>query len=452
MSKRYSDGSMFYFKPNKSLLYTAYKSNQKSLNWLNSTVVANRAALQSGEVYLEIFAYIPASEVGDARAINWASIQGSVVRAYIKTQYGISHDKCTFAIDTTQNLQNVIQVQLVSGTVPRYSNQQISYSSSRSASSAQRAVRDYRNGVPYMSYLMYLAKRDVAFGQGGDFYALRDGQWTPEELNEYIESTPLSELAEVGGLDIYIKRADGEFISASQSDINQGVNILYAKNADGTFHFAGESDITAAARKANTNIASPEYLSATSSSFVRTEPYAVSDAGHYRDYPIFAFKTNLLYWAIALPNIEMEFFIGKRFSINIEGRYTWMSEVLGNQKSYYTWGAGAEFRVWFKGDNKFEGFYAGIGGETGQYDFKFTDDGNGNQGDYYTAGVSFGYLMPINKHLNMEFGIGVGYVNYQDKEYLWSGKKFEPADKMDPIKTNWGIFPTKAKVSLVWKF
>ncbi len=170
-----------------------------------------------------------------------------------------------------------------------------------------------------------------------------------------------------------------------------------------------------------------------------------------RTTPVFALKTNMLYWATALPNLEMEFYMGKGISLALEGNYTWLTALLNDRRAYYVWNAGAELRFWFKANKKFEGFYMGIGGSTGQYDFKFST--NGNQGDYYTAALSFGYVLPVSNNFNIEFGIAGGYVNYTNQEYKWNDvDKYVPTDPIDPIKQKWKIFPTKAKVSLVWKF
>lgn len=457
IDKKVADGAYFTYRPSSILLYQDVDANDASLQWLYGAMKANRMAVLSGKAHFEIFSFIPASKVGDPTAINDASLQASVVRAYLKTQYGIAHESCTFAIDTTQGKQNVVQLQLVSGAVPQYANSQIAYSINRTPAAVKSAVAEYTSGVPYMSYLMYMARRNVNFGSGGDFYALRDGSWEKEEFNEFAKNAKLSELAAVSGIKLYVKTTSGTYIPATVADIDNGVNILYARSADGTYNFASATDILAVAKATNASFPASAYLSTLSSGFVpaktevqtRIEERVVIKEG-YRERPIFGFKTNLLSWAAIVPNIGLEFYIGKLVSIEVSGQYTWLSDLLGKEKAYYMWGVGAELRFWLKGNGKFDGLFLGLYGNAGQYDFKLGH--TGNQGDYYSAGLSIGYVLPVGKHLNIEFGLAGGYLNYINQAYVWDGRKNIPVDPINPIKSDWKIFPTKASVSLLWKF
>lgn len=450
------DSAMFYYRPSSILLFDTYKTNAASLSALDRMVTANRPAIMSGAAHFEIMSYMPSSEVGNNSAINTASLQASVVRSYLKTQYAIPHTRCTFSIDTTQNLSNVVQLQLVSGAIAPYSNTQINYSENRSSWAVNKSVNSYTDGVPYTSYLMLLARRyDYFDAAGGDLYSLRDKKWQEQDWDNFADSTSLSTLASAVGVNLYIKTAQGVFTPATQSDIDGGINILYSKQEDGNYIFATSSTILAAAKNPNNNYSSSIYSEGQTQGMVRTEPYAKgkgeSGAG-YREYPVFGVKTNALYWLVALPNIELEFFFGKSFSLNLEGSYTWLSEYLPVENAYYVWGVSAEFRYWFNRNKRFEHWYMGIYGQAGQYDFKFSDIGH--QGDYYGAGLSFGYVLPITKHFNIEFGLAGGYIQYMDASYVWNASKHrnEWLDPTAQTQTKWGIFPTKAKVSLLWKF
>lgn len=452
--RKISDGEMFYYQPGSIFLYQDYKTNDASLRWLYSVMKTNRIAVLSGKAHFEIFGYIKSGDVGNDRAINSASTQASVVRAYLKTQYGIDHRSCTFAIDTTQNLDNVVQLQIVSGPVPEYANTQILYCESRSSSAIKEAMAGYADGVPYMSYLMYMARRNVNFSGGGDFYALRDGSWERENFEDFASKAKLSEIAAVGGVELYIKTKNGGYQPATIEDIDSGINILYTHGADGVYSFASAAAIMEVAKATNSSFPATAYLSSVTEGFVPAGQTKVEERVVYkeigRDKPIIGFKTNLLQWAAVMPNIGVEFYMGKLVSLELSGSYTWMSDLLGQEKAYYMWGAGGELRFWTKADGKFNGLFLGLYGHAGQYDFKF--GAIGNQGDYYTGGLSIGYVLPVGKHFGVEFAIAGGYLQYVNHAYKWDGKKNVPVDPVNPSITTWKIFPTKATIALLWKF
>lgn len=167
-------------------------------------------------------------------------------------------------------------------------------------------------------------------------------------------------------------------------------------------------------------------------------------------------NTNLLYDALALPNIGAEFYIGKQWSIGANWLYGWWD----NDKSHRYWRAyGGELSLkrWFghkASEKPLTGHHLGIYGGIITYDFELGGIGymggipGGTLWDRcnYVAGVEYGYSLPIAKRLNIDFTIGVGYmggkyVKYEPKNgcYQW-------------ISTNrltW-FGPTKAEISLVW--
>ena len=109
---------------------------------------------------------------------------------------------------------------------------------------------------------------------------------------------------------------------------------------------------------------------------------------------------------------------------------------------------GAEARYWFKPSDRFNGHFLGLYCESGKYDFERRRD-ICYQGEFYSAGLSYGYAMPIGKHLNMEFSLSAGYasVGYrgytpsENYEILW-----RDSDKVGRLHY---FGPTKAQISLV---
>lgn len=91
------------------------------------------------------------------------------------------------------------------------------------------------------------------------------------------------------------------------------------------------------------------------------------------------------------------------------------------------------------------GHFIGLYAEGGIYDFQYK--GDGYQGKYYgAAGFSYGYSIPVSRHLAFEFSLGIGYLTTKYRKYT-------PYEE-SLVWTSSGqynfIGPTKAKISLVW--
>jgi hypothetical protein len=165
---------------------------------------------------------------------------------------------------------------------------------------------------------------------------------------------------------------------------------------------------------------------------------------------ILALKTNLLYDVLSLSN----------FSIEVPFWEDNMSVLYYHQFPWWTWGQadnefctrflsiGAEARWWFKTKDRLNGHFLGAYSESGKYDFEYQRR-ICYQGEFYSAGLSYGYAMPIGRNLNLEFSISAGYASIayrgytpsEDYEILWR----------DPNKVGRLHYfgPTKAQVSLV---
>lgn len=164
---------------------------------------------------------------------------------------------------------------------------------------------------------------------------------------------------------------------------------------------------------------------------------------------LFAIKTNLLYDLAMTPNLEVEVPIGKHWSINAEYQYGWW---LRNDNSF-CWqleSGGVEGRYWFgdrENKRQLTGWFAGVFVGGGMFDFQLKKD-EGYQGEFYIlGGASGGYAMPLNRHFNLEFSVGLGYImtdyrryNVIDNELIKQGRTMRYQS----------ILPAKAKVSLVW--
>jgi Protein of unknown function (DUF3575). len=99
------------------------------------------------------------------------------------------------------------------------------------------------------------------------------------------------------------------------------------------------------------------------------------------------------------------------------------------------------------------GWYVGITGGGGKYDFQFFNK-KGYQGEFFTMGMQGGYAHSIGNNLRMEYSIGAGYINSCYEKYSQVNNT-EYGD-IKVVKYPWKkeklhfFGPTALKVSLVW--
>lgn len=169
-----------------------------------------------------------------------------------------------------------------------------------------------------------------------------------------------------------------------------------------------------------------------------------------------ALKTNMLYDVLAVPNIGVEFYLGKNWSIGANWMYGWWKKN-SNHRYWRIYGGDLAVRYWFgkKAHEKpLTGHHIGIYGQAFTYDFAWGGKGymGGEPGGTlwdktnYAAGVEYGYSLPVANRLNIDFTIGVGY---------WGGEyyKYIPLDGhyvWQATKNRHWFGPTKAEISLVW--
>ncbi|MCD8183471.1 MAG: DUF3575 domain-containing protein [Bacteroides sp.] len=163
---------------------------------------------------------------------------------------------------------------------------------------------------------------------------------------------------------------------------------------------------------------------------------------------ILALKNNILYDLVLAPNLEVEFPIGKRWSLNTEYKCPWW---LNNEHGfcYQLLSGGVEVRHWLGNRQKrsrLTGHFLGVYAEGGAYDFQLKEE-KGYRGRYYaTSGLTYGYTHQLATHVAIEFGLGVGYLETEYRKYS--------SYKGDLVWNSSGryhfIGPTKTKVSLVW--
>lgn len=159
-----------------------------------------------------------------------------------------------------------------------------------------------------------------------------------------------------------------------------------------------------------------------------------------------AIKTNLLYDAILMPSLEVEYRFNDRWTVNAEGDVAWWHND-PKHKYYQVMILSGEGRYWFKHYNNrpWHGFYVGAFGGGGKYDL---ENGNrGYKGTGYMAGISAGFMFPVSRNISFEAGLGVGYLNTKYEEYL----PFEGHYVYQQTSRTGYFGPLKLKFALVWR-
>lgn len=187
----------------------------------------------------------------------------------------------------------------------------------------------------------------------------------------------------------------------------------------------------------------------------QNKPIAITEPEVKKIYPLFAIKTNLLYWATLMPdfrsytfvpNLEIEWFFKNRWSLSGTGnfaKWTYGNNFLGIS----SWSI--EPRWWFKNDGYYHWLYLGVYGQIGDYDVQNSRiENDGNTGNLWGIGLSFGGVIPFSNRLGLEIGIRGGYRYSEMKAY-----SHETPDYFLDYETqdnHWGI--TGLKASLYFRF
>lgn len=215
---------------------------------------------------------------------------------------------------------------------------------------------------------------------------------------------------------------------------------------------AGSTGVTGNAGTGNTGVAGNTEITNNTGVVGSTGVAGGADAtaiGKSRRRPLFALKTNLLFDAALMPNIELEVPIGKRWSLNAEYMFPWW-RINDDRYCLQVLMGGLEGRYWLGKRDKREvltGHFMGLYAGGGKYDLQWNT--NGYQGEFFiAAGLSYGYAHSIARNLRLEYNIGVGmlrtnYRHYHAREnhrtLLWQ----------ENGEYTW-LGPTKLKISLVW--
>ena len=205
---------------------------------------------------------------------------------------------------------------------------------------------------------------------------------------------------------------------------------------------APEEDIEPAVPDGDMAVASPQEEADAPEHTAAEEESAAAEA--YEPLHRLALKTNIIYDLALMPSLEAEYMINDRWSVNAEGEVAWWRKK-SKHKYYQIATLSPEVRYWFKTKKRWHGHYVGLFGGGSWYDLE--NGKRGYKGEFWKAGLSYGYMFPIGRSLSFEAGIGLGFLRTWYEEYL-------PIDGhyvyQQSSRTNW-VGPVKLKFTLVWR-
>ena len=166
----------------------------------------------------------------------------------------------------------------------------------------------------------------------------------------------------------------------------------------------------------------------------------LSDIKITNDYHLFL-RANLLRWATLTPDLGLEWRICPSWGIAVNGSWTswtWSDK----DRRYALWEVAPEIR-YYKGEKK--AWYLGAMFKTGQFNYKLSE--TCKQGDLMGGGITAGYQLRLNKALDLDFNLGLGYLNVDFEKYeVIDGVRVRRGNETK----NW-CGPINAGVTLVWK-
>ena len=163
-------------------------------------------------------------------------------------------------------------------------------------------------------------------------------------------------------------------------------------------------------------------------------------------------KTNVLYDAALLPDLSVEFTLDRRFSVEVGGQWSWWTSDISHKNCWRIQVIGIEPRMWL-GDRAtktpLSGHFIGVYGMGGSYDVRFGGKTGYLSDRSWSAGLSYGYAMPLGRSWNLEFSLSVGYINGNYETYHIYNR---PSNEFyrDSRATKHYFGPTKARISFVW--
>jgi hypothetical protein len=392
---------LFSYRRQSGILPRYFDYNKANCDSMDAFIRARRKDIREGKSHLALTAYIPGADISNPEKINDASIQASVVRAYIKVWHLISHKQFTFVFDTTQSFGNKVRVDYHPYPIPKNSNSTIYYTLEHTHKAVVASVMRY-DPLPFANPVPD-DKNNLAYNETGNFYenasyktGATGGRNISGESGGIGRQGPTNEKTSISG---------DMVTPADKIKIQENNNKSQSKkeSADNSL-----SDIVSSSVQAAEHSRKNE----------KNEPWVAYCEKKVLLHPVVALKTNVLYWAgitpefernDPLPNGELEWFFKKHWSLNFDAAYIYQRRNNADNEIYATSGYGLEGRYWLNRRGQYSGLYGGIYGITGDFDIKLNRiSSSGDTGDFNDAGLSLGVYLPITSRIGLEAGARYG--------------------------------------------
>jgi hypothetical protein len=167
-------------------------------------------------------------------------------------------------------------------------------------------------------------------------------------------------------------------------------------------------------------------------------------------------KNNLIYDLALLPNLALEYSLTPRASIAIEGYWAWWDTKAPDYWSYRIQAIGVEGKYWMGNRQqrpRLTGHYLGVYALTGNYCIRLFPQSLSDMGDLstssYSAGITYGYVIPVGKRWDMEFSMGVGY--FGGTYYKYNRSECIDCYPVRGRKQRNYLGPTRVAVNLIYR-
>ena len=170
-----------------------------------------------------------------------------------------------------------------------------------------------------------------------------------------------------------------------------------------------------------------------------------------------AVKSNILSDALLNVNGGIEIGLARRWTFDMPAEFNGWT--MSHNRRWKHWAVQPGVRFWFC--DRFAGHFVGAHLHGGQYniggidgrvkllgtDFRKLKDSR-FQGWFAGGGISYGYAWVLNRHLNFEAEIGLGYSYTEYDQFRCSGC----GKKIKEDKPHHYVGPTKAALNIVYAF
>lgn len=208
-------------------------------------------------------------------------------------------------------------------------------------------------------------------------------------------------------------------------------------------------------------VASPEVVVTTVTAASQPAEEPADSQVHASTLWKMGIETNLLADGYALPNLGLEFRLGRKFSLAVNGLWTkW--NIFWPDPSTLIYGVHPELRFW-PVESMCQGHYVGVASDLMWFTTKWSNghlyQNLSNRQPAWSASAIYGYSVDLDRkaHWGLMFSLGVGYGQYYCEEASWnttsqSWMSVFPS-KDDPARLRrhdyWGI--TKLSLSLTYR-